>query len=167
MDVLLRGNTDTIPGDFPEPGEKASNFNVLDLHDQTVTLKDYEGEVVIFTVFPDIDTGVCSTQTSAFNEMASNIENVRIVSISTNTKEELENWCTGKQIDMDILRDPERSFGKAFGILLTNANKLGRSVFILNRNGEVVYREVLKNMSNEPDYDKAAAAARQATAEFI
>lgn len=166
MDVILRGNKDTLSGKFPERGEQAPDFNLIDLNERAVTLKDYEGEVVLFSVFPDIDTGVCSLQTNTFNEQASKLENVKLVSVSTNTKEELENWCTGKQIKMDILRDPERTFGKAYGILLENANKLGRSVFVVNREGEVIYREVLENMSNEPDYDKASSVARQATAEF-
>src|SRR5699024_2965836 len=141
MEIILRGNKDTISGNFPELGKKAPDFSAVNLEDENVSLKNYEGEVVLFNVFPDIDTGVCSTQTGKFNELSSRMDNVKIVSISTNTKEEQQNWCTGKQIEMDMLRDPKRSFGKAYGILVEKADKLGRSVFVINREGEVVYRE--------------------------
>lgn len=167
MDIVLRGNQDTIAGNFPAVGEKAPDFTAFNLEDQKVTLQDYKGEVVLLNVFPDIDTGVCSMQTGRFNEMAQTLEGVKIVSISTNSKEEQQNWCAGKQIEMEMLRDTDRSFGKAYGILVKNADKLGRSVFVINREGEVVYREVVQNMSNEPDYEAAAQEARQAAAELL
>jgi len=166
MEIILRGKTDTIPGDFPERGEKAPDFSVLDLDGKSVTLNDYKGQVVLLNVFPDIETGVCSTQTGRFNQLASELEDVKIASISTNTKEEQSNWCVGKQVEMDMLHDPQRSFGKAYGILVKNADKLGRSVFVIDRDGELVYKEVLQDMSNEPDYDKATAAARQAASQI-
>lgn len=164
MDVLLRGKQDSILGNYPKKGEKAPDFKAVDLKGKERSLADYKGEIVLLNVFPDIETGVCSTQTARFNQMAEKLEGIKIVSISVNKKEELENWCAGKQIEMDILRDPDRIFGENYGILVKNADKLGRSVFVIDRNGEVVYEEVLRDMSQEPNYEKASAAAKQAAA---
>lgn len=165
MEIILRGEKDTVLGNFPKIGELAPDFQALNLKDQPVSLSNYKGEVVLLNVFPDIDTGVCSLQTGRFNEMASTLDNVQVVSISTNTKDQQENWCAGKDISMEVVRDTDRSFGKAYGVLIEKANKLGRSVFVVNREGELVYSEIIQNMSNEPDYEQALEKAKEAAAE--
>ena len=66
---------------------------------------------------------------------------------------------------MEVVRDTDRSFGKAYGVLIEKANKLGRSVFVVNREGELVYSQIIQNMSNEPDYEQALEKAKEAAAE--
>ena len=164
----MMGDTkDTITGKFPKRGEESPEFVIYDWNEEPISLERYEGDVVLLNVFPDINTKVCSTQVSSFNDMTSDLEDVRIVSISTNTIEEQKEWSKGKELEIEMAVDSKRSFGKAYGLLLETADVLARSVFVLNREGDVVYSEVLTDMSNQPDYQKAASAARQATAELI
>lgn len=164
MKVTLKGEPHETSGTMPEVGQQAPNFEAVTLDDKAVKLDDYKGEVVLISAFPDISTGTCSRQTAEFNEWASKLENVQIVSISTNEKAEQEDWCVGKNIEMDLLRDADRSFGKNYGILLEDLDKLARSVFVIDRKGQIVYRQIVEEMAEEPNYEDAVAAARQASA---
>lgn len=164
MEVTLKGEPHQTSGKMPEKGVQAPDFEALTLNDQVVHVDEYEGEVLLISAFPDISTSTCSRQTSEFNEWASKLEDIRVISISTNTKDEQQQWCAGKGIEMDMLRDVNRSFGKAYGIFIEDMDKLARSVFVIDRKGQVVYQEIVKEMAEEPNYEEAVAAARQASA---
>lgn len=164
--VTLKGDPFETNGDVPNKGEQAPNFTAKDLEDNEVSLSDYSGDVVLISTFPDINTSTCSRQTGKFNELASTLKDTKILSISTNTVEEQKEWCGAKQIDMDLLHDEDRSFSKAYGLYIEEIDKTARSVFVLNRKGQIVYREVVKEMAEDPDYDEAIGAARHEEAEL-
>ncbi|SJN17595.1 Thiol peroxidase, Tpx-type [Marinilactibacillus psychrotolerans 42ea] len=143
MDVMMKGKPLTTNSTVPVKGEQAPDFSLNDLNEKAISLSDYKGEVVLISTFPDINTSTCSRQTAKFNEMARTLDSTRILSISTNTKEEQKDWCSAKEID-----------------------KTARAVFVLNREGQIVYREVVKEMSQDPNYEEAIAAARHEEAEM-
>lgn len=144
------------------PVEKgtAPDFTLTDLKGNKVTLSELTKPVLI-SVFPDINTSVCSLQTKRFNVEASQHEEIDFLSISTNTAEEQKNWCAAEGVDMTILSD-DGSFGKAYGILINEgglAGKLARSTFVV-KNGEIVYSEIIEETTDEPNYEAALAAAK-------
>jgi thiol peroxidase len=164
--VTLKGDPFETNGDVPQKGDQAPSFTVKDLQDNEVNLSDYQGDVVLISTFPDINTSTCSRQTGKFNELAATLKDTKILSISTNTVEEQKEWCGAKQIDMDLLHDEDRSFSKTYGLYLEDIDKTARAVFVLSRKGQIVYREVVKEIAEDPDYDEAIAAARHEEAEL-
>ncbi len=61
------------------------------------------------------------------------------------------------------LRD--KSFGKVWGLTFTDGpleGLLSRAVVVTDTNGKVVYTEQVSEIGNEPNYDKALAAAKGA-----
>lgn len=166
MDVKMKGKPLTTNGEIPAKGSQAPAFTLKDLNDQSVSLEDYKGYVVLISTFPDINTSTCSRQTGKFNEMASTLKDTKIISISSNTVEEQKDWCAAKSIDMDLLHDSERSFSKNYGLYVEEMDKTARAVLVLNRQGQVVYNEVVKEMSEDPNYEAAVAAAKHEEAEI-
>ena len=59
---------------------------------------------------------------------------------------------------MTILSDEKNTFGELYGLVLPEANLLARSVFVI-KDGQIIYSEILSEMSNEPNYDKALEVA--------
>jgi thiol peroxidase len=53
------------------------------------------------------------------------------------------------------------AFGAAFGVLIQELRLLARSVFVLDRDGIIRYREIVPEVTEEPDYEAALTAARQ------
>lgn len=160
MEITVKGNPMTVEGQLPAVGEIISAFSLKDMKGNTVSAEELKGKVTILSVFPDINTGVCDQQTRSFNEIASDIEGVRLVSVSRNTIEELNEWCAAKGLDMDMWSDADREFAKAFGIFIPELDKLARSVFVLTEDNEVAYREMLSELTDEPNYEAAVEAAK-------
>jgi thiol peroxidase len=56
----------------------------------------------------------------------------------------------------------DREFGQKYGVYMKELGLLARSTFVVDRNGKVVFREIVREMTHEPDYDAALAAVRAA-----
>lgn len=117
---------------------------------------------MLISVIPDIDTRVCALQAKEFNKIANELDGVQLITISNNSKEEQAEWCAGKDISMEMLHDSNLEFGEAYGLVMEELEKLARSVFVINPRGEIVYQEIVPEMSSEPDYDQAIKATRAA-----
>ena len=56
-----------------------------------------------------------------------------------------------------------KNFAKDYGVLLEDGPLAGltaRAVVVLDENDKVVYRQLVPEIAQEPDYDKALAAVR-------
>lgn len=157
-DIKLQG--EKIASISPKTSGAATDFTLSDLAGNQVQLSKLTKPVLI-SVFPDINTSVCSLQTKHFNAEAAKHSEIDFLSISNNTAEEQKNWCAAEGVDMTILSD-RGDFGKSYGLVLEEgpiAGRLARSVFVV-KNGEIVYSEILEEITDEPNYEKALAATK-------
>ncbi len=53
-----------------------------------------------------------------------------------------------------------REFGNKWGTLIEELKILQRSVFVLDKNGKVVYAQPVKEVTEEPDYAAALSALK-------
>ena len=162
MQITRKGTPYQLNGKQTNVGDKAPDFSVKNLTGDMIQLQDFTGKVVLISVIPDIDTRVCAQQTRAFNEKASDIEGVQLVTISNNTKEQQDNWCAGEGIEMEMLHDTNLIFGDDYGLYMPELEKLARSVFVVDTNGVIVYQEIVSEMVDEPDYEAVIEAAKSA-----
>ena len=89
----------TILGDEVKVGDNAPNFTVLANDLSEVTLNDTKGQVRLISVVPSLDTGVCDAQTRRFNEEASKMGNVKILTISADLPFAQKRWCGSNGIE--------------------------------------------------------------------
>lgn len=160
MEITFKGTTVQLEGSELKVGDQAPAFALENLSGKQITTDSLKGKVTIISVFPKINTRVCDQQTRRFNEMASTIEGVRLISISKNDKDELSDWCAAEGLDMEMLVD-DGSFGKAFGVYMPEIDLLARSVFVLDETGLLGYKEILPEAGGpEPNYEAAVEAAK-------
>ncbi|MER2071489.1 MAG: thiol peroxidase [Psychrobacillus sp.] len=163
--VTFKNNPVTLLGKEVEVGEKAPNFTVLANNLSPVTLEDSAGKTRLISVVPSLDTGVCSAQTNKFNESAASLgDDVVILTISVDLPFAQSCWCGANAADsIQTLSDHrDLSFGKAFGIVMGELRLLARSVFVIDKNGVVTYKEIVSEGTNHPDYEKALEAVKAA-----
>ncbi|WP_338232596.1 thiol peroxidase [Companilactobacillus muriivasis] len=155
MDLDFKGDTITTYGDPLTVGETFPDFTVLDKDNNTVKLSSLLDKPVLISVVPDINTRVCSIQTKHFNEEVAGHAEINFVTISTNTPEEQANWCAAEGVEnMQMLSDMDHDFGKKSKIWIKDRNILARSVWVVDKNGEIIYSEIVPVQSNEPSYDR-------------
>lgn len=160
--VTFKGKPATLLGPDIKAGDAAPEFHVVDNSMQAVTLASNLGKVQIITVVPSIDTPVCDTMTRKFNEKAAQLpETVVVLTVSLDLPFAQKRWCGNAGIEKvrTVSDYQERSFGLNYGLLLKELKLLARAVYVIDKAGKVAYREIVKEVTAEPDYDAALAAA--------
>jgi len=142
-------------------GEPAPDFTALDNRMQPVALHDHAGKVVIITSFPSVDTRVCAAQTRAFNRRAAGIPDVQVLAVSADLPFALERFCAAEGIERVRTLSDHRStdYALKYGMLIEELRLLARATVIVDRAGVVRYVEIVPRLGEEPDYDRAIAAA--------
>jgi len=153
----------TLIGTQVNVGEIAPNFKVVNENFTPVHLKDFVGHAVLISVVPSLDTGVCSLQTKRFNEEVATFDNnVVMLTISNDLPFAQKRFCKVENIDkVKVLSDSVwRDFAYKYGLLIKDMGLLTRAIFVINQEGKVTYKELVANISNHPDYDKALLALK-------
>ncbi|WP_424962800.1 thiol peroxidase [Ekhidna sp.] len=162
--ITLGGNETNIIGNLPEVGSSAPDFTLVSKDMQEKTLASYYGQKVILNIYPSIDTGVCAMSTKKFNQEASTLENTRIVCVSKDLPFALKRLCDAEGIaNLDNLTNfrDGGNFGKNYGVEIIDGAFKGlnaRAVVVIDEEGKVKYTELVPEVGQEPNYDKALAA---------
>ncbi len=163
--VTLKGTPIHTNGDLPAVGAKAPDFKLTDGDLKDVSLADFKGKKKILNIVPSLDTPTCATSTRKFNESAGKLPNTVVLVVSADLPFAAKRFCTteGLQdvVPLSLMRD--RSFAKDYGVLLQDGPLAGiaaRAVVVLDESDKVVYRQLVPEIGQEPDYERALAAAR-------
>ncbi|QLE09668.1 thiol peroxidase [Pseudoalteromonas shioyasakiensis] len=154
----------TLLGQGVEVGQKAPNFKVVDGSFTPVTLDNYQGQAVLLSVVPSLDTGVCSIQTKHFNEkVATEYPSVAMLTLSADLPFAQKRFCKAENIDKVVTLSDSvwRDFGKNYGLIIKDMGLLTRAVFVLDKEHNIVYKQLVDNLSKEPDYDGAITALKK------
>ena len=161
--ITFKGNPMTLIGPDVGVGQNAPDFKVVDTGLQPVSLGDSAGKVRLITSVPSIDTPVCDTMTRKFNEEAAKLpDDVVVYTISLDLPFAQKRWCGNAGIEkVKTLSDyQDRSFGLNYGVLIKELKLLARAVFVVGKDGKIAYREIVKEVTAEPDYAAALAAVK-------
>ncbi len=55
----------------------------------------------------------------------------------------------------------DRNFGRNWGMLIDELKLLARGTFVLDKDGKVVYSELVKEVTTEPNYEAALSALKK------
>ena len=160
--VTFKGSSVETSGSLPEVGQAAPAFNLVTSDLLGLALSDLSGKKVLLNIFPSVDTGVCALQVKTFAETASNIDNLVLVFASLDLPFALGRFCGAEGIENAQAASDFRhhSLANNYGVQMTTGPLEGldaRCVFILDENHQVIYRELVSEITQEPDYDAAMA----------
>lgn len=161
--VTFLGNPLTLVGKELKSGDQAPDATLVKRDLSTVKLSDYFGKVLLISVVPSLDTGVCSAQTKRFNEEASQLpDSVRVLTVSMDLPFAQKRFCSAENIDkIEVLSDHrEASFGQSYGTLVKELRIESRAVFVIDPQGVIRYVEYVPEITNHPNYDAALQAVR-------
>ena len=159
--VTMKGNPLTLLGNEVNVGDVAPDFAVLSNDLSPVTLSSFRGKVCIVSSVPSLDTPVCDTETRRFNQEAGRLSSdVAVLVISMDLPFAQKRWCGAAGVTrVQTLSDHrDASFGTSYGVLIKELRLLARAVFVVDRNGIVQYVQLVKEITQEPDYDAVLAA---------
>ncbi len=166
--VKFKGNPLTLVGPGLKAGDKAPDFKCADSVATTVSLADTPAKARMFSVVPSLDTPVCSIQTRKFDkEIAALGDKVACYTISLDLPFAQARFCSDSANpikSMKTLSDTHnQSFGQNYGVLIEGlaVPLLTRSVFVVDKGGNIAYMEVVPEVTSEPNYEAALAALKK------
>jgi len=159
--VTFQGNPLTLTGNEVEVGDRAPNVQLLNDELKPVSLGEYQGKVSVLLSVPSLDTPVCDTETRKFNEYAGTFgPDVQVLAVSMDLPFAQKRWCGASGVErVTTLSDyRDRQFGEGFGLYIKELGLLARSVHILDRDGVVRYKQLVTEITDEPNYDEVREA---------
>jgi thiol peroxidase len=103
-------------------------------------------------------------ETKKFNEEAGELgSDVAILTISMDLPFAQKRWCGAAGVDKVITLSDHRdaSFGALYGVLIKELRLLGRAVFVVDREGTIQYIQIVKELTEEPDYQAVLDAVKK------
>lgn len=162
--IKSKGNPLTLLGPEIKVNDKAVDFAVSNNSFKEVKLSDFDGKVKILSLFPSIDTGVCSKQTHTFNNEAANLsDDIVILAISNDLPFALNRFCGAEGIDNLITLSDHKNldFSTKYGFLIEELRLIARGVIVIDKENIVRYVEYVPEITEEPDYQSALAVAKK------
>jgi thiol peroxidase len=161
--VTFKGNPLTLVGPQLKAGDKAPDFQCVTGALSLVGIGQTPAKARLFSVVPSLDTPVCSMQTKRFEESLAKLgDKVAAFTVSLDLPFAQKRFCTEANIaNMQTLSDVhDHSFGQNYGVLIEGLPLplLARSVFVVNKDGQITYAEYVPEVTSHPDYDKALSA---------
>ncbi|HNU90634.1 MAG TPA: thiol peroxidase [Spirochaetota bacterium] len=159
--VTFKGTPVTLQGQDIRVGDIAPNFTAIGRDLQPVKLDSLKGSIVIISAVPSLDTPVCELQTKRFNEEAAKLK-VKLLTISMDLPFAQSRFCDSFKIDnITMLSDyKDREFGLRYGVYIEELGLLARSVFIVDADGKLAYKQIVKEIGEQPDYDPVLSEAK-------
>jgi thiol peroxidase len=164
--TMLKGNVVNLAGNEVNVGDKAPEVTVVNsdgLADKVVG--GAQGKKQLIVVVPSLDTAVCATETRNFNKRASEIEGVDLTVVSMDLPFAAGRFCSTEGIDnLTVASDfRNKDFANAYGVLIADGALAGvtcRAIFAINEEGIVTYKEIVPEITEEPNYDAALEAVK-------
>ncbi len=163
--VYFKGKPCHTYGSVPAVGTPAPCFHLAGADLSQVQCGDFKGKQVVLNIFPSLDTEVCARSVRRFNEEAAGLTDTAVICVSMDLPFAMGRFCTLEGIKNVIFASAFRSplFGQKFGVQLCDgplAGLLTRAVIIIDRNRNIAYRDLVNEITDEPDYDGALAVLR-------
>ncbi len=161
----LKGNTVNLAGNEVNVGDKAPEVTVVTKDLAEVTVGGAQGAKQLIVVVPSLDTGVCATETRQFNSKAAQIEDVKLTVVSMDLPFAGGRFCSTEGIEnLTVASDfRNKDFANAYGVLIADGALAGvtcRAIFAVDENGVVTYKEIVPEITEEPNYEAALAAVK-------
>lgn len=163
--IYLNGTPCHTYGSIPAVGEKAPCFNLVTPDLKEVRCSDYEGKRVVLNIFPSLDTAVCQMSVRKFNKEAAALDNTVVLCVSMDLPFAAARFCSAEGIENVVPASAFRSpmFAEKYGLQIVDgplAGLLARAVIVLDENRNVIYSDLVEEITHEPDYAGALSVLK-------
>jgi len=163
----FKGTLVNLTGDPIGVGDKAPTVIATGLDLSDVEIGGAKDKIQLIITLPSLDTDTCAAETRRFNIDVNNLDICETTVVSMDLPFAAGRFCSTEGIEnLTVVSDYiNKDVSKAYGVLMDD-NKLkglsARAVFVIDRNGEIVYKEIVSEVTAEPNYEAALEAIKSA-----
>jgi peroxiredoxin Q/BCP len=145
-------------------GAVALDFTLNDGNGDAWRLADQRGRVVVLLFYPGDETPICTRQMCSVRDRWEDYSatGAEVVGISTDSVESHKNFAENHELPLRLLSDLSGEVAKLYGANSLIPGKVARSVFVIDANGTVRYRDVRPLGLFRPKDDEVIRAIKEA-----
>ena len=165
--TTFKGKTVNLAGNELNVGDKAPSVIAVGTDLSDVEIGGAKDNIQLIITVPSLDTDTCAAETRRFNQEVNNLDICETTVISMDLPFASQRFCSTEGIaNLTVASDYiDKEVSKAFGVLMDEDKLKGlsaRAVFVIDRSGEIVYKEIVPEVTNEPNYEAALEAIKEA-----
>ncbi len=167
--TFKQDTTCNLSGNEINVGDNAPEITVVNCNPmlQNETVGGAKNKAQLIVVVPSLDTPVCDAETRRFNTDVASIEGADVTTVSMDLPFAAAKFCSTAGIEnLKVCSDfRNKDFANAYGMLLTDGPLAGvtaRAIFVVGKDGKITYKELVPEITAEPDFAKAIEALKQA-----
>ena len=150
--------------DSPQLGAAAPDFTLADGDGNNWRLADQRGRVVVLLFYPGDETPICTRQMCSVRDRWEDYgaTGAEVVGISTDSVESHKKFAENHDLPLRLLSDASSKVANLYGARSLIPGKVARSVFVIDANGIIRYRDVRPLGLFRPKDDEVIKAIRDA-----
>ena len=165
--TTFNGATVKLGGSEINVGDKAPLVIATGTDLSDVEIGGAKDKIQLIITVPSLDTDTCAAETRRFNVDVNNLDICETTVVSMDLPFAADRFCTTEGIEnLTVASDYiDKEVSKAYGVLMADNKLIGlsaRAVFVIDRSGEVVYKEIVPEVTDEPNYAAALEAIKEA-----
>lgn len=164
--TLFKGEQIALAGTLPKVGEQAPDFRFVNDKLQDIRFSEVSAKARIILCMPSLDTGTCSLETRTFNNLLKDQPEVAAIVITKDLPFAMKRFCSAEGVENVTSASDFRfnEFSANYNADMTSGALAGlhaRICFVVNAAGKIVFREVVDDVVNEPNYEPIMAAVKE------
>lgn len=150
--------------DSGQVGAAAPDFTLKDGSNDEWRLSDQRGKIVVLLFYPGDETPICTRQMCSVRDRWEDYSNTgaEVVGISTDSVESHKKFAEHHELPLRLLSDASGEVANRYGARSLIPGKVARSVFVIDANGIIRYRDVRPLGLFRPKDDEVIKAIREA-----
>lgn len=150
--------------DSPQVGAPAPDFTLKDGSGNDWRLADKRGAVVVLLFYPGDETPICTRQMCSVRDRWEDYSatGAEVVGLSTDSVESHKKFAEHHELPLRLLSDTSGEVANLYGARSLIPGKVARSVFVIDANGVIRYRDVRPLGLFRPKDDEVIKAIREA-----
>lgn len=123
------------------PGDAIPTSTLLDERDEPVSLASLVERPLVLFFYPKDDTPGCTAEVCAFRDAYQDFTDAgaTVIGVSSDTAQSHARFKTRHNLPFRLLRDPQGTVRKDFGVPKTLGVLPGRATFVIGVDGRIVY----------------------------
>ena len=163
----VNGTVVNFTGNEINVGDKAPEVIAVGTDLSDVEIGGAKDRIQLIITVPSLDTDTCATETRRFNAEVNDLDICETTVVSMDLPFASERFCSTEGIaNLTVASDYiDKEVSKAYGVLMSDNILKGlsaRAIFVVDRSGMVVYKEIVPEVTDEPNYEAALDAIKEA-----
>jgi len=165
-DVTFHGLDVTLNSNGLKIGDDAPVFYTTTINLEEMAIGGQKDKVQVIAFSPSLDTGTCELETVTFNKRIAEMGNVVLTVVTKDLPYAQKRFCTTHNIkNIHVVSDyKDVNNALRYGATVSSPAMIeglfGRVIYIVDTKGKVAYRQFVKEISYEPNYQEIIKALK-------